>query len=173
MVLTVASVAFFLTTNWKEKVLPKRFELSGTDADLRLKDIFLVEDKKGQKAWELKAKWAKMYREAGKTLFEDIHVIVFLRDRRPIHITALRGEMDNSTRDLIAEGNVEVVSEEGYSLRTERLTWFAGKREIVTDAAVRAAGQNLRVSGRGLKALVDKELLWLDHQVVAQLIPKR
>ncbi len=172
IVFTSAAVGFFVATNWQEKTLPKRFHLSGTDADLRLQDVFLLEDKKGLKAWELKAKWAKMYREAGKTFFEDIHVVVFVEDREPVHITALRAEMDNESRDLTIEGNVEVVSEEGYSLRTERLRWFSDKREIVTEAPVMAAGKDIQISGRGLRAHIDNQLLWLDNRVTAQLIPR-
>ena len=51
----LASVIFFLSTNSHVRLMPKRFELSGTDADLRIKDVFLTEDKRGTKAWELRA----------------------------------------------------------------------------------------------------------------------
>ncbi|MFQ5914396.1 MAG: LPS export ABC transporter periplasmic protein LptC [Nitrospinota bacterium] len=167
----LATVAFFLLTNTRERLMPKRFELSGTDADLRIKDVFLTEDKGGAKAWELKAEWARMYRKKNKTIFEDLRVKVYVKGRRPMHITGEAGEMDNETKDIRIRGNVEIVSEEGYTLRTESLVWHNERREIVTEEAVAMAGKNFRLTGRGLRVKVDDERLWLQKQVTANLMP--
>lgn len=167
----VASVAFFLLTNAKDRLMPKRFELSGTDADLRIKDVFLTEDKQGVKAWELKAKWARMYRQENKTILEDLRVKVFVRGHKPIHITGEAGELDNEKKDIRIRGNVEVISEEGYTLRTEELVWHNDRREIVTDRPVWIASRNFRLSGRGLHIQVDDQQFRLESKVTANLMP--
>ncbi len=167
----LASVAFFLLTNTKDRLMPKRFELSGTDADLRIKDVFLTEDKKGVKAWELKAKWAKMYRKGNKTILEDLRVKVFVEGRKPIHITGEAGELDNKNKNIRIRGNVEVVSEEGFTLRTEELSWRNEQREIVTDRPVWISSRNFRLRGQGLRIKVDKEQFWLQQKVTANMMP--
>ncbi len=167
----LASVAFFLLTNTKDRLMPKRFELSGTDADLRIKDVFLTEDKKGVKAWELKAKWAKMYRKGNKTILEDLRVKVFVEGRKPIHITGEAGELDNKNKNIRIRGNVEVVSEEGFTLRTEELSWRNEQREIVTDRPVWISSRNFRLRGQGLRIKVDEEQFWLQHKVTANMMP--
>ena len=167
----LASVAFFLLTNTKDRLMPKRFELSGTDADLRIKDVFLTEAKKGVKAWELKAKWAKMYRKGNKTILEDLRVKVFVEGRKPIHITGEAGELDNKNKNIRIRGNVEVVSEEGFTLRTEELSWHNEQREIVTDRPVWISSRNFRLRGQGLRIKVDEEQFWLQQKVTANMMP--
>jgi len=167
----LASVAFFLSTNNPVRLMPKRFELSGTDADLRIKDVFLTEDKRGAKAWELKAEWARMYREKGKTIFEDLRVKVFVKGRKPIHITGEGGELDNAKKDIRIRGNVEVVSEDGFTLRTEELVWRNEEREIITEKPVWIASKTLRLSGKGLRVKVDTQQFWLQGKVKADLRP--
>lgn len=166
----LASVAFYLLTNTQERFLPKRFELTGTDADLRIKDVFLTEDKRGTKAWELKAEWARMYRADNKTLLEDIRVKVFVEGRKPIHMTGEAGELDNESKDIRIRGNVEVVSEDGYTLRTEELRWCNEQREIVTKSPVWIAGKTFRLSGNGLRVKVDNQQFWLESNVKANFI---
>ena len=167
----LASVAFFLSTNSHVRLMPKRFELSGTDADLRIKDVFLTEDKKGVKSWELKAKWAKMYRKGNKTILEDLRVKVFVEGRKPIHITGEAGELDNKNKNITIRGNVEVVSEEGFTLRTEELSWNNEQREIVTDRPVWISSRNFRLRGQGLRIKVDEERFWLQQKVTANMMP--
>ena len=167
----LASVAFFLSTNNRVRVMPKRFELSGTDADLRIKDVFLTENKRGTKAWELKAEWARMYRKKGKTIFEDLRVKVFVKGRKPIHITGEEGELDNAKKDIRIRGNVEVVSEDGFTLRTEELVWRNEEREIATEKRVWIASTTLRLSGKGLRVKVDTQQFWLQGEVKANLRP--
>ena len=167
----LASVIFFLSTNSHVRLMPKRFELSGTDADLRIKDVFLTEDKRGTKAWELKAEWARMYRKKNKTIFEDIRVKVFVQGRKPIHITGQGGELDNEKKDIRIRGNVEVVSEDGYTLRTEELVWRNEEREIFTEKPVWIASKTLTLSGKGLRVKVDNQKFWLQGKVKANLRP--
>ncbi len=167
----LASVVFFLTTNTQDRLLPERFELSQTDADLRIKDVFLTEDKGGEKAWELKADWARVYRENNKTLLEDLRVKVFIENRKPIHITGESGELNNESKDIQIRGNVEVVSEDGYTLRTEELKWLSEKREIVTEKAVWIAGKTFRLNGNGLRLKVDEQRFWLENKVKANFVP--
>ncbi len=165
-------VAFFLFTSQRNLLMPKRFELSGTDADLRMKDVFLTEDNEGIKAWELKAKWAKIYRKDNKTILEDLRIKVFAKGRKPIHITGDTGELDNEKKDLRIRGNVEVVSEEGFTLRTEEILWLNKKREIVNEKPVWLSARGFRLQGKGLLVKVDKQQFSLREKVTANLLPE-
>ena len=79
--------------------------------------------------------------------------------------------MDNEKRDIRIRGNVEVVSEDGYTLRTEELVWRNEAREIVTDRPVWISSKTFRLSGKGLRVKVDEQKFWLQGKVKANLMP--
>lgn len=93
---------------------------------------------------------------AGKehTLLDDsIHVDFF--DRSGHHtsfLTALRGKVDDRTRDFEANGNVVVTSDSGTTLKTERLFWNDAERRIHTDAFVEIISPTEHIRGQGLES---------------------
>ncbi|MFQ6112083.1 MAG: LPS export ABC transporter periplasmic protein LptC, partial [Nitrospinota bacterium] len=121
------SVFFLLAYSPLKTSLPSIPRISA-GLDLRLENVNLVETKDGQKEWELWADRARVYRKRGVTKLDNVRVVVYPEDRKPIRVRSERGTLYNKSRDMELEGNVVVVSEEGYTLTTQRLRWVAGRR---------------------------------------------
>jgi LPS export ABC transporter protein LptC len=103
---------------------------------------------------------------------EDLRIKVFAKGRKPIHITGETGELDNASKNLRIRGNVEVVSEEGFTLRTEEVLWLNEKREIVNEKPVWLSTKGFRLQGKGLRVKVDKQQFFLQEKVTANLLPE-
>lgn len=84
-------------------------------------------------------------------LSDSIHVDFYDdAQRHTSTLTARRGQIDDVTRDFEAYDNVVVVSDNGTTLRTERLFWTNETRKIHTDAFVDIAGPKERIRGHGM-----------------------
>ncbi len=163
------SVVFYLLAYTPLRASLPSIPRIGADLDLRLENVNLVETKKGQKEWELWADRARVYRKRGVTLLDNVRVMVYPEKRKPIRVRSERGTLYNESRDMELEGNVVVVSEEGYTLSTEKLRWVAGRKEITTQEPVIITGDRLRVSGNGLLARTEDQWVRLNENVQATL----
>jgi LPS export ABC transporter protein LptC len=86
-------------------------------------------------------------------LGDSIHVDFF--DDAQKHtstLTARRGKINDVTRDFEAYENVIVVSDNGNTLRTERLFWTNDTRKIHTDAFVDITGPKEHIKGHGMES---------------------
>ena len=92
----------------------------------------------GRKVAEVWAGYLAYYQKQAHTILKDsIHVDFY--DSHGNHnsvLTAREGEVFNRTSDLIARGNVVVVSDSGVVLRTEELRWDNQRQKIVSDKKV-------------------------------------
>jgi LPS export ABC transporter protein LptC len=67
-------------------------------------------------------------------------------------ITAREGKVDEGTNDLEAIGNVVVVSNDGTTLRTERLFWDNTKRLVHSPEFVRIKSPREKLQGHGFES---------------------
>ncbi|MFQ6617487.1 MAG: LPS export ABC transporter periplasmic protein LptC [Fidelibacterota bacterium] len=70
-------------------------------------------------------------------------------ERHTSVLTSDSGEVDERNNDLIAIGNVVVVSDSGITLTTERLKWDNRRAEILTDEFVTIATEKDTLYGYG------------------------
>jgi LPS export ABC transporter protein LptC len=86
------------------------------------------------------------------TLLDDsIHVDFFDEaERHSSTLTALRGRVDDRTRDFDAHENVVVVSDSGVVLKTDSLFWNNAGRIIHTPAYVVITSKTEEIRGTGL-----------------------
>jgi LPS export ABC transporter protein LptC len=93
----------------------------------------------GKKFAEVWSGYVAFYNELGHTYLKDsIHADFF--DREGHHnsvLTADSGIVYNKTNDLIAFGDVVVVSDSGVVLETEKLRWDNKLQKIISDVEVR------------------------------------
>jgi len=99
--------------------------------------------KDGKKFAEVWAGYIAFYNEQGKTFLRDsIHADFF--DRNGLHnstLTADSGIVFSQTNNLIAYGEVQVVSDSGVVLETQELQWDNEKQKIISEVAVRFSTQ--------------------------------
>lgn len=67
-------------------------------------------------------------------------------------LTALHGTSNTRTNNMIARGNVVVVSEDGRRLTTEELLYNQGRNEISSDSAFVMTEPNRRLAGIGFRS---------------------
>jgi LPS export ABC transporter protein LptC len=67
-------------------------------------------------------------------------------------LTALHGTSNTRTNNMIARGNVVVVSEDGRRLTTEELLYNQGRNEISSDSAFVMTEPNRRLTGTGFRS---------------------
>jgi len=110
-----------------------------------------VETERGQMRWELFGNRAERY--AGE---EDLHLIgvrmYFYTDGRlSATLTSERGTVNENTRNMVAKGDVKIVTEDDRTLQSEVLNWDNERRIIFTDLYFRATDADKVLTGIGLE----------------------
>ena len=124
-------------------LLPSTFDLKaknisiiGSDADLTIDQMHVVQNKQGNKNWEMWANTAKIYRKKNLTELETIHIRYYPKNGKPLDITADKGEMETDSRNMLIRGNVLIKTSAGYTLHTDSLRFRPKDKRIDTDAKI-------------------------------------
>ncbi|MBI5183672.1 MAG: LPS export ABC transporter periplasmic protein LptC [Nitrospinae bacterium] len=123
--------------------------------DLKIKNFYLMEEKKGHKEWELDAISAESIHSQDITNLKNVKMTFFSMDGGPLYLVADKGRIYN--KDIEIYGNVSIFSKKGYLLNTNNLKWISSKGEIKTDDFVEITGPNFRITGDGLISNLDME----------------
>ncbi len=67
-------------------------------------------------------------------------------------LTSQRAQVDDRTNDMIAEGNVVVVSDSGTTVTTEKMYWDNKNRKVHSDLFVRVVSPTEIIQGVGFEA---------------------
>ncbi len=137
-----------------------------------------VETERGQMRWELFGNRAERY--AGE---EDLHLIgvrmYFYTDGQlSATLTSKRGTVNENTRNMVAKGDVKIVTEDDRTLESEVLNWDNERRIIFTDLFFRATEADKVLTGIGLETdpkmtdLVIKKQVEGDAPESSQELPK-
>ncbi len=123
-------------------------------ADLPIQTIYgyhTVETQLGTIRWELFGEKAQRYQGD-----EDLHLftvkMLFYEDGKlSATLTSQRGSVNENTRDMVAQGNVHIVTEDGRTLSSETLYWDNERQLIHTDEFFRATDGDQVLTGIGLE----------------------
>jgi LPS export ABC transporter protein LptC len=105
--------------------------------DAMLEGFQLVSTDQGVKQWELFAQSAKMFQKSREAYTEQIYIEYYRNNRIISTLTADRGIINTFTNDTRAEGNVELIAENGAKLQADKLHWNAKTRMISSEGRVR------------------------------------
>lgn len=126
-----------------------------TRADTRLEKIHLVEDKQGQKTWELEATSAQQYQDQNMLVLKDVKVTFFSKEGRVFFLSGKEGKVYQDSKNMEIFGDVVLTSDDGYSLKTQSISYNHKENKARTSDPVEIEGEQLRLEGRGM--LVDME----------------
>jgi LPS export ABC transporter protein LptC len=87
-------------------------------------------------------------------------------------LTAHRGEVDNTSQDLMAAESVIVNADSGSRLETERLKWQNATQKIVSDTLVTITRGEEHIVGMGFESDADLEH-WKIKESVTGLMKRR
>ncbi len=159
IVLVGGLVLLRLWVNLRERKASEKLsevpKISTDGADTRLEKIHLVEDKHGQKTWELEATSAQQYQDQNMLVLKDVKVTFFSKDGRVFSLSGKEGKVYQDSKNLEIIGDVVLTSNDGYSLKTQSISYNHKENKARTSDPVEIEGEQLRLEGRGM--LVDME----------------
>jgi LPS export ABC transporter protein LptC len=161
------SIVYFLAWPSNYAIKANNISFMGSDADLTIDRMHVIQNKQGAKDWEMWADSAKIYHKKNITILESIRIRFYPKKGKPIDITADSGEMENDSRNMSIRGHVLIQTSEGYALRTERLRFRPKEKKFDTDDKILLKGNSFNLTGTGLHGETDKGLFKLDEQVKA------
>ncbi len=139
----------------------------GTDADLKMDRVHIVQNKQGTKNWEMWADTAKVYRKKDSTQMENIHLRFYPKNGNVMDVTADNGLMENKSRNLRLRGNVLIKSQDGVSMRTKALQFRPKEKKIDSDEKIFVKGDSFQLTGVGLQGRTDLGEYFLKKNVEA------
>jgi LPS export ABC transporter protein LptC len=134
-------------------------------ADMRLEKIRFVEDKHGQKTWELEAKSIQQYQNQNIMELEDVKVIVYMEGGRSFVISGNRGKVHQDSKDMELVGDVLLTSSDGYRLKTHSVSYHHSERKVTTSDPVEIEGKEIQLVGRGMLVDMEAKILKVLSQV--------
>lgn len=133
-------------------------------ADMILLGVRVIEDRAGERLWEAAAERATVFEAEGRTLLtrgaEPVRITLHSEGRR-LDSVADRVTVRMDRREVVLEGGIVARSDQGITLRTERLTWSGERRHLETDAPVTLERAGLTIDGEGMEADLTLERLRL------------
>ena len=167
----VLVVSLSLWAHHKAKKPPEELQLpkiAFEGADSRIEKIRFVEEKQGQKTWELEAKAIQQYQGQNVMVLEDVKVTFFMKDGRTLTVSGNHGKVYQDTKNMELEGNIVVSSSEGYQLKTNSMTYDDQEKKIRTPDLVELDGEKMWMKGRGVLVDVEAQTVKVLHEVKTQ-----
>jgi len=146
--------------------LPK---VSTGGADMQLKKIRFVEDKQGQKTWELEAESVHQYQEQNMMVLEDVKVTFYAKEGRIIYLTGKQGKVYQDSKNVDLLGDVVLTSSDGYQLKTHSASYRHLEKIVSTPDPVEINGEQIRLTGKGMLVDVEAKTFKILSQVKTQL----
>ena len=173
IVLIGGIVLVSLRTNLREREASEAAEkvskVSTEGADMKLKKIRLVEDKQGQKTWELEAESVHQYQEQNIMVLEDVKVTFYAKEGRIIYLTGKQGKVYQDSKNVDLSGDVVLTSSDGYRLKTQSASYRHSEKIVSTADPVEIDGEQIRLTGKGMLVNVEAKTFKILSQVKTQL----
>ncbi|MBE9537419.1 MAG: LPS export ABC transporter periplasmic protein LptC [Proteobacteria bacterium] len=165
-VLTVMSLIFYKNINL---ITPKETvkELLDPLAEFSLQNPHFVETSGDRVVMEVDADKAFYYQGEEKVKLENPKAVLFGSMGEKTEINARHGVIDSETNDIQVEGDVRLVSPDGYLLKTDSLKYRKEKQIINSKSPVELTGDGFKVKGVGLKVNMDTGKITIYKDVVA------
>lgn len=151
--LALISLSLF-TSSCKEKIKPSiiNAKIEGGYPTQESWNARITFTREGALLAILEVKHLLIYEDRKETYLEDGLKVNFYNEeqKHTTTLTASRGRVNDITKDLSAYGNVIVISEDGTTLKTEKLYWKNETQKIETDAYVEIDSPREKIRGTGL-----------------------
>ena len=172
LIVIVLIAGVVLTSLWRNFQGKKGLEGGGSlakispgEADMHLEKIRLVEDKHGQKTWELEAKAIHRYQAQNILMLEDVKVTFYTKDGRTFTLAGEKGKIHQDSKDMELVGDVVLTTSDGYCLKTHSMSYKHANKKATTSDPVEIEGKEMRVVGRGMLLDMEAKVIRILSQV--------
>jgi len=154
----------------------KKLSASGTSGELpdsEVEDFSVTETDSGRPEWTLFAKHAATYQARDLVTARTLRIDFFDEKTRvkTSELIAREGELYQRSRDLVARGNVVLLTTEGWRMSTEEMHFLNSHRKITSDKLVRVEKQGTVLEGVGFESDPNLEHFEFQHQIRATVQP--
>jgi len=123
----------------------------------------------GATPWELKASTALVSDDMTMVILTNPRVTYEGGKGGTIHLSADSGELDRKSNNVYARGNVLIRYRDMTFITTE-VKYSQENRMAETPSMVQIKGNDMQLSGRGLKLSIEKEEVEIEQDVQARLL---
>ena len=173
LILISGIVLVSLWANLRERkaseAVEKRPTVSTEGADMRMEKIRFVEDKHGQKTWELEAKSVLQYQDQNMMVLEDVKVTFYAKEGRTFFLTGKQGKVHQDSKNMELVGEVMLTSDDGYRLKTHSVSYRNSEKVVSTPDPVEIEGDQIHLTGKGMLVQMEKKTFKILGQVKTQL----
>ena len=131
---------------------PETLSQGENSPDAVIEKLHLVSTIQGQKRWEMNADSARLYQTQKQAYADAIYGQFYKRDKLVSTLTADKAIINTETNATQADGHVELVTENGSKLETDKLNWDPTTDEIKTDSRVHIYKGTDDITATGLVA---------------------
>ena len=154
----------------------KKLSASGTAGELpdsEVQDFSVTETDSGRPQWTLFARNAATYQARDLVTARTLRIDFFdeKTGAKTSELIAREGELYQRTRDLIARGNVVLLTTEGWRMSTEEMHFLNSRRRITSDKLVRVEKEGTVLEGVGFESDPNLEHFEFQHQIRAIVQP--
>lgn len=143
----------------------------GKSPDEVFTDFVTMESDSGRAQWKLTAPQANRYSKEKRIMLEEPNIEFFDKEGSlQTTLTADNGEYSEDSRDMLAYGNVQVVSIEGDILETDSLFWNNEEDKILSNSFVKLTRGRDVVTGYGLECDPNLNSVDIKRDVQATII---
>ncbi len=144
-------------------------KVSTQGADMQLKKIRFVEDKQGQKTWELEAESVNQYQEQNILVLEDVKLTFYAKEGRIIYLTGKQGKVYQDSKNVDLTGDVVLTSSDGYQLKTHSASYDHSEKVVRSPDLVEIDGEQIQLTGKGMLVNVEAKTFKILSQVKTHL----
>jgi LPS export ABC transporter protein LptC len=149
---------------------------AGTKADrqgdvIKLNGIRLTQKKNNARELDLWAETAVIASDESRIDLEKFTIVSYSKQAGEVTLSARKGFFINATSDVTSSGGTLIRDAGGRALMADGLTWINSKREIRTDDPVWVFGDGFALSGKGLIARLDDEMVEILSGVSVAILP--
>lgn len=177
IVLIGGIVLVSLWVNLRERKASEAVEklpaISTGGADMHLEKIRFVEDKQGEKTWELEAKSVHQYQDQNMMVLEDVKVTFYGKEGRTFFLTGKQGKVYQDSKNVELMGDVVLTSNDGYRLKTHSASYRNSEKIVSTPDPVEIEGEQIRLTGKGMLVHTEDKTFKILSQVKTQLRGKK
>jgi LPS export ABC transporter protein LptC len=105
-----------------------------------MRGIHMVETKGEKRDWELRSDHAYTEESGGRWKLENVNIRFFGEGDIYYDVTGKTGEVNVQTKDVEIQGDVKMVSSNGYTFRSQKLNYLSDGRQIYTKDPIEVRG---------------------------------
>ncbi|MEK6776105.1 MAG: LPS export ABC transporter periplasmic protein LptC [bacterium] len=140
-------IFFYISGNGQFRKKGDGTQASKNRADLSIQKFHFTERGSGEQKWEIWAERAERFLDRSQVHMDQVRVEYPMSEGGWVHLSGLLGDYFEKEKRVELSGNVQVVTDSGYTLYADRLVWEKDKNLISSEKPVRLVTAGYMVSG--------------------------